>query len=632
MKTLLFIFLVLLNFVSLENIPDAVYDGNKLTYSILFNLTEYLNTLSENKSEVEQKTIYSSQNDLSDKKGGIVKGSIFEIIAKKNNFTDNFILYDTYDEAQNAINNNSIDYFVCYREIVGEQIQMNSENLTYINLSSDEFKDFDFGCVISKKNQWLIDGVKEVFITTGIFINFFTHNWLGVDERVKDLNKTLMNPNPELNFTYLSNFNTPPYAYLNENNEEVGLLTQLLYEYARYYEKGISLKKTFTDEDLIPSVINSSVDMSVGSVILSDVDTEIAEFVKSPINATPITIIKYDNAEASLEWYLPNSIQEFDGINIGTLNGHEGLINQIFPNTKQNQIYTFLQANEMFNNLLSERIDAILTDELLVEFYDKLSSRISFYKEKLWNNSYGISFTDENIRDDFNEFLDENYDETGLKNLLEEWRNADENKVVDFSLPDVGKEEIVIYFPFLRPMCYYENREYKGFELDLLYKFARAKNYTIRNIKWLTKTPNDNVNVNIGYQNITEKENLYFSKPIYNGSSILAVRPDNIRSKLPITVLDGNYKQKNNNNYETKVEINGVIKNKTCTLPDTFYNDSILINCSISEISEDELKNIKNLKIINSSDRINILYSSIRVDNFEKANTFQIKTSVLKVI
>ena len=566
MKTLLFISLVLLNFVSLENIPDAVYDGNKLTYSILFNLTEYLNTLSENKSEVEQKTIYSSQNDLSDKKGGIVKGSIFEIIAKKNNFTDNFILYDTYDEAQNAINNNSIDYFVCYREIVGEQIQMNSENLTYINLSSDEFKDFDFGCVISKKNQWLIDGIKEVFITTGIFINFFTHNWLGVDETVKDLNKTLMNPNPELNFTYLSNFNTPPYAYLNENNEEVGLLTQLLYEYARYYEKGISLKKTFTDEDLIPSVINSSVDMSVGSVILSDVDTEIAAFVKSPINATPITIIKYDNAEASLEWYLPNSIQEFDGINIGTLNDHEGLINHIFPNTKQNQIYTFLQANEMFNNLLSERIDAILTDELLVEFYDKLSSRISFYKEKLWNNSYGISFTDENIRDDFNEFLDENYDETGLKNLLEEWRNADENKVVDFSLPDVGKEEIVIHFPYRRPMCYLENLEYRGFELDLLFQFARAKNYTIRNIVWLRKTPNDNVNVNIGYQNITEKENLYFSKPIYNGSSILAVRPDNIRSKLPITVLDGNYKQKNNNNYESKVEINGVIKNKICTL------------------------------------------------------------------
>ena len=151
MKTLLFISLLLLNFVSLENIPDAVYDGNKLTYSILFNLTDYLYTVSENNSEVENKTIYKSQNDILDKRGGIVKGSIFEILAKKYNLINNFILFNTYDEAQNALNNNSIDYFACYKEIVGEMIQMNSENLTYINLTSDKFKDYDFGCVITKK-------------------------------------------------------------------------------------------------------------------------------------------------------------------------------------------------------------------------------------------------------------------------------------------------------------------------------------------------------------------------------------------------------------------------------------------------------------------------------------------------
>ena len=620
MKTLLFISLVLLNFVSLENIPDAVYVGYKLTYSILFNLTDYLYTVSENNSEVENKTIYKSQNDILDKRGGIVKGSIFEILAKKYNLINNFILFNTYDEAQNALNNNSLDYFACYKEIVGEMIQMNSENLTYINLTSDKFKDYDFGCVITKKKQWLIEGIKDVFATTGIFINFYQNNWLGVDETVKLINKTLINPNPELEFTYLSNFNTAPYAYTNKKNEDVGLITQLLYEYVRYYYKGITLKKTNTDEDLIPSVINSTVDMSVGSIILADVNTEVAEFVKSPINATPITVIRYDNAEASLVLELQNSVKEFDGVNIGVLNGHEGLINNIFPNTKQDQIYKFDQANEMFNNLLSENIDAILADELLVEFYEKLSSRISSYKEQICNVSYGISFTDESIRDDFNDFLDKNYDENSLKNLLEEWRNADENKHLDYSLPEVGKGELVTYFPYIRPMCYHENIESKGFELDLLYKFARAKNYTIRHILWLRKTPNENANVNIGYQIITEKENLYFSKPIYNGTSILAVRPDSIRNTLPITVLDGNYQQKENNNYETKVEINGAIKNKICTLPDTFYNDTILINCSISDISEDELKNIKNLKIVNSSDRIKILYATFRVDNIENAN------------
>lgn len=42
--------------------------------------------------------------------------------------------------------------------------------------------------------------------------------------------------NPKLHFSYMSNFNTRPYSYINENNEEVGLLTQLLYQYARYYD------------------------------------------------------------------------------------------------------------------------------------------------------------------------------------------------------------------------------------------------------------------------------------------------------------------------------------------------------------------------------------------------------------
>ena len=348
MKILLFISFILLNFVLLENIPDAVYDGNKLSYSVLFNLTKYLDTLSQNKSDIEKKEIYSSQADLSGKKGGIVKGSIFEIIAKKNNIIDNYVLYNTYEEAQNALNNDSIDYFICYREIVGEMIQMNSENLTYINVSSDDFKGFDFGCVISTENQALINDIKLVFATTEVFINFYQNNWLGFDQGMKLINKTFRNP--ITNFTYISNFNTPPYAYFDENNEEVGLMTQLLYQYARFYDKGITVKTTNTDEDLIPSVTNSSVDMSIGSIILTDLDSQTTEFVKSPITATPISIIRYDNAEASLEWYIPNSIKEFDGINIGSLPDQEGLIKHIFPNTNDDQISTFPQANELFNN------------------------------------------------------------------------------------------------------------------------------------------------------------------------------------------------------------------------------------------------------------------------------------------
>ena len=166
--------------------------------------------------------------DLSNKKGGIVKGSIFETISKESNTLDNYVLFDSYEEAQIALNNYSIDYFLCYREIIGELIQMNSENLTYINESFEQFKDFDFGCAINKQNQELIEGIKLVFATTGHFINFYQNNWLGIEDGYNNINKTMMNP--KLHFSYMSNFNTRPYAFINENNEEVGLLTQLLYQ------------------------------------------------------------------------------------------------------------------------------------------------------------------------------------------------------------------------------------------------------------------------------------------------------------------------------------------------------------------------------------------------------------------
>lgn len=620
MKILLIVSLYLINFSYSEDIPDipeAIYDGNKLTYSIIYNLKKYLDILSQNNSEVEKKEIYTSVNDLSNKKGGMVKGSIFEIISKESKSLDNYVLFNSYEEAQIALNNYSIDYFLCYREIVGELIQMNSENLTYINDSFEEFKDFDFGCAISKENQELIDGIKLVYATTRHFINFYQNNWLGLEDGYNSINKTMTNP--KLHFSYMSNFNTRPYSYINENNEEVGLLTQLLYQYARYYDKNISVERTFTDEDLIPAVLNSTVDMSVGCVILSKIDSNKIEFVKSPIFATPNIIIRYDNGLESLGWELENSVEQFDEKYIGSLPDHKGLIKQIFKNTKDDQIYIAQQSGELFNYLLSEQIDAILTDELLVEFFEKRSNRISSYNEKLWNNSYGLAFKDEKIRDDFNEFLDENFNEESLKNLLEEWRNSDGSKRLDNSLSKGEKGKLILYFPSLRPMCYYENMEFKGFEIDLLYRFGRAKNYSLEIIHWLVDHNDDDINVNIGYQNITEREGIYFSKPIYNSSLILAVRPDSIRSKLPLNVLDANHQQKKENIYETQVDINGVIKKKVCSLPDTFYNESILINCTISNISENDLQNIKNMKNVNSTDRIKILYSTIRVDNLENA-------------
>ena len=128
----------------------------------------------------------------------------------------------------------------------------------------------------------------------------------------------------------MCNFNTRPYAFIDENNEESGFLIQLFYGYARNYYADLSVKKTFTDEDLIPAVLNSTVNMSVGFIALSKIDSNKIEFVKSPIFAIPNIIIRYDNGLESLGWELENSVEQFDEKYIGSLPDHKGLIKQIF--------------------------------------------------------------------------------------------------------------------------------------------------------------------------------------------------------------------------------------------------------------------------------------------------------------
>ena len=175
-------------------------------------------------------------------------------------------------------------------------------------------------------------------------------------------------------------------------------------------------------------------------------------------------------------------------------------------------------------------------------------------------------------------------------------------------------------------MCYMENGVYKGYELDLLYRFAKEKGYEL-----VINSENIN-NASIGCQNITNKEGIYFSDPILKSSSVLAVRKDSVRDLLPITTLYGNYTEKNNNIIEIPVEIpDGNIKISSCILPEKFYNDIILINCSISNVSEAEQSYFNGTEINynKTNERIKILYSTLDFNNILNANNLFLNEKII---
>ena len=189
-------------------------------------------------------------------------------------------------------------------------------------------------------------------------------------------------------------------------------------------------------------------------------------------------------------------------------------------------------------------MDGILVDKIVLDYYENKTNRLSSYDDILVNNSYGFKFKDKQLAEKYNEFLASNYDKDKLNNLFNEWKNASTSKKIEEEYTSLtGDNFLTVSFDNVRPMSYFENGIYKGYELDLLYRFAKENNYNIQIIKNMSENDNSNT-VIIGCQNITDIEGYYFSNPILNSSSILVVRKDSKRNTLPLVVLNENYTTK----------------------------------------------------------------------------------------
>ena len=170
-------------------------------------------------------------------------------------------------------------------------------------------------------------------------------------------------------------------------------------------------------------------------------------------------------------------------------------------------------------------------------------------------------------------------------------------------------------------MSYMENFKFKGYELALLEKFASEYNYSL--IVNTSSIGNLNrADVILGYQNITGEKagNYYFSDSILTSYSVLAVRKDGKRGNLPLTALDKDYNQKADNMLDIPIKIGNQEATSKCQLPSTFSSHVITLECSASGLSR--LRNLadEEIEIGETTDRINILYSSISADNLMKAN------------
>ena len=600
-----------------QNITDLIKpkcNGSTIKYSILANLSEYL----ENEKNIDKRELYKSLDDLKTKKIGTVKDLYFN----KTRF-DNIIEYDLYESMEDDLRKHNLDAFIVDNG-VGNKTQMFTNDLSLFP-NNVQFNRAGFG--VQKDNTTFHNILYELMGDSDITSQKRRRIWLGINYEIKYINKSLIGYNGTINFVV--KIKDEPFAYRDKNGEITGSEIDFIYSFARKFGYKINLIEVNTYDEQVEFLKNKSADIAAGNFIIRDDKRQEIGFTGVFHPSILQAIVRYENLPNSSEWEggLYESEKELDGEKIGILSdsSFEELTKKNFPKSE----YAYYDGTfELYQALLMEEIEGFLMDEPNAEYFQVVyPERITYFPYNFEENIYAFGFQKNEygiaLLNEFNQFLST----VNLKEIYDKWNVEDISNIsVDKNLNTSATLINAAFLMDLRPLCFMDGIEIKGYEIELLYKFAKERNYnlnltTVEVGERITYIQEGKANISGGWFTVTdERKNLVnFSNPIHNAGTVLSVRVDGKKDKVSMKILDNKYNVKTNNTSEIKVKFSDKIKTSNCIFPDK-YNDTILINCTISDINDIDPYS-EGMSFLNTSDKLNILYYNLELNNFFQANT-----------
>ena len=606
------IFLILFKFHYLKSIDDLIQpkcNGQSINYSIIADLKTYL----RNDKNIDGRDIYSSISDLKNKKVGVLQGTAYN----SSDF-ENVIIYEKYDNIIKDLRNHKLDAI-----IVDYGIANYTQAFTHDISILRGWVGMNFvGFAVQKDDHKLLNELND-------FINHMPSeiemrkSWLGIDEDQNHVWRNLNGTDGTINFMIKPE--NPSYSYL-ENGQALGVEALFIYyfAYANGYQINLILGETIQDQ--INCLKNKSIDIAGFMPILEEFKNNVS-YTKVFHPSISNVLIRYENSQTCTAGSnIYDSVRDFNGEILGSLNEiyYINLTKSHFPKSELILRDSFY---DLYTELLYENIEGFIIDRTIADYFkNRYPDRLTFYTENYLNNSYAFGFQinneSENLLNEFNDFIS-NFD---LKSLYNKWVRPNNSSHIDKNLNKSAELINAAFYMENRPMCYYEMEEEKGFELDLLYQFAKENNYNI-NLTRINRA-NDRINyITEGLANITgglfsileeRKQYINFSNPILVSPTILAVRTDSKKDYYKTVIVDNNFEEKPNNNVEIEVKFSNITKNASCVFPKK-YNHTIIINCTISNITE---KNpyYEGFQYGNSSDKIRFIYYDFEPQNFFNAN------------
>lgn len=229
-----------------------------------------------------------------------------------------------------------------------------------------------------------------------------------------------------------------------------------------------------------------------------------------------------------------NSSTDLNGRVMGCMSGSifDQTINKRMPDSK---VIYFNSRSELIMGLQTNKIDGYLADRPVAVVCCAENDNIQFLDSLVDEVEYGLCFSRNAspIREEFNEYLQEITKNGFINQLQDKWMKDDgiNQTIGDIELTGTKGTIRACTTPDAAPFSFYKNNKFEGYEVELVFRFAKEYGYNleISNTSFdalISAVSSNKYDIAFNGIYITDerKKSVDFSDPVYQDSVVPVVR------------------------------------------------------------------------------------------------------------
>lgn len=465
--------------------------------------------------------------DETNVKVGVVTGTVFESVIRNDNPNAQVEYFNLTSDLPTALETGKIDGYVVDEPIAKMLCSINENQYIAKKLTFE-----DYGIIICKQRQDLLKQFNEYIYSLQNTSELLDKQklWFSRDEDDKHIDfDSIKNNEPVL--TLAVNSSMEPFDYIKDD-EYAGYEIDLVVSFCEEYGYGLNIEDTnFTG--VLAEVTSGKAEFGSCVITITDERAEMMNFSSPIYDGGSVYVKKRIEHTGNIE-----SFGDLTGKNIGIQSG--STYDKNIPEKIDNpniQYYNFV--SDMVAALDSNKISGFVVDKPVAEALINENDGGYRILGDICPVPYGICFPKarENSRklcDEFNEYIKKIRIDGTLDEKYNNWIGNDESKKVvdkDGLTGENGTISFGISSTVGLPFCYLKNDEIVGFDVDLVYDFARRYGYDLDVQDWsldslFTALSLGKCDVGAAGICITDerKETINFPEPYYEGSCVVVVK------------------------------------------------------------------------------------------------------------